>query len=539
MSFFAQILQEIKYFFASIFLPNSPATLKRKQLKLIFSELKKLPHELIRKDFYLQPELAKIIFQLYIETLPIKSIFKSTIVSPDVRIATQFQDMLLVEAFTAEQKKIYNSFKFSERENDLRRETVSSIDVIQRRLKEQVKSFHSFMHTLESTNVKDAEKTIQKIYALYDFCNFDFYNLFSNFTTVTENKFLEIVKSGTTPEFHQILAKNVIKELLDLEFLMKNLDLNSDVIHAVELMHKLVALPSENKFLLVIQKISGIQEILERKLSHETLLNIIRYVKSEPDFEDKTEFVETKVIEDFSERFESRFTADSKKLLLLFQESKIDKMVEEAFGKQKFFTFSGYNEEINKKLKQATSLSFDWIRPMELLRTFTKQSFEITMKNLIKTILVEGCFIDNKFQNQLGATFYYCEGLSDKFENFERLFSVGGDCDLDELKSLLSEINEGANLEKNLERIVEKANFIAKELVQTTVEQYIALYATCSQIISDSKKHNSDLIDNIKVIFSSAKNRSSVGAFERDVQLLAKFLEIMKNYAVLVKIDVA
>lgn len=539
MNFFARILQEIKYFFSLIFMPNSPATLRRKQLKFIFSELKKLPNELISKDFYLQPELAKIIFQLYLETLPIKSIFQSTIMSPDIRVATQFEDMLLKETFTADQKKAYNSFKFSERESDLRREVVASIEIIQRRLKEQVKNFHSFKQTLYSTNVKDAEQTIQKIYALYDFCNFDFYSFFSNFTTVSESKFSEIVKSGATPKFHQILANNVLKELLDLEFLIKNLDLSSDLIRAVELMHKLVALPSENKFFLVVQKITGIKEILEKKLTPETVLNIIRYVKGDPEFEDKTEFRETKVIDDFSERFESRFTADSKRLLLLFQENKIDKMIEDTFGKQKFFTFSGYNEEINTKLKQATSLSFDWIRPMELLRTFTKQSFEINMKNLLKTVLVEGFFVDNKFQNRLGAAFYYCEGLSNKFENFERLFGVGGDCNLDEIKSLLNEINEGANLEKVLEKIVENANLIAKELVQNAVEQYTALYDVCSQLLSESRKHSSDLVSNIKALFLSTKNRSYVAFFERDVELLGKFLEIMKNYAVLVKIDVA
>lgn len=539
MRFFISLFVALKNFFASVFFPNSPATQRRKKLKSIYTHLKKSPNQFLSKDLFIQPEFVKTIFKIYLEVLPIKSVFEQSIMSKDVRVAKKFQDILLSSAFTNEQMQIYDSFAFNAREKDLQKDAASSIEVIQRRLKDQVNRFHGFLHNLNTPELKAMEQTIRKIHALYDFCSFDFYNFFSRFTEITEHQLMEIVENGSIPQFSAVFADDVMQELLDFNFLLKYLCLEQDVIDAIETLHARVAGSAENKFLFVMQQISALQTILEKELPKDTILNIIRYVKEEPDFEDTTEFKETPIISDFCERLEARFSADSKKLLLIFQESKIDTLITAAFGTQKFYTFSGYNEEVNAHLKKSTSLSFDWIRPMELLRTFTRQNFEANMKLFLKTVLVEGFFIENNFQKNLGAAFYYCENLSNTFEEFERLFADGEKCSAKTIISLLNEIDNGGNFEKQLEKIIEEANVLAKGIVQNAVEQYTALYATSSQLIADSKRHNAELISNIKVLFSSAKLRPMVAGFEHNIQTLAKFLEIMKNYAVLVRLDIA
>lgn len=539
MRFFISLFVALKNFFASVFFPNSPATQRRKKLKSIYTHLKKSPNQFLSKDLFIQPEFVKTIFKIYLEVLPIKSVFEQSIMSKDVRVAKKFQDILLSSAFTNEQMQIYDSFAFNAREKDLQKDAASSIEVIQRRLKDQVNRFHGFLHNLNTPELKAMEQTIRKIHALYDFCSFDFYNFFSRFTEITEHQLMEIVENGSIPQFSAVFADDVMQELLDFNFLLKYLCLEQDVIDAIETLHARIAGSAENKFLFVMQQISALQTILEKELPKDTILNIIRYVKEEPDFEDTTEFKETPIISDFCERLEARFSADSKKLLLIFQESKIDTLITAAFGTQKFYTFSGYNEEVNAHLKKSTSLSFDWIRPMELLRTFTRQNFEANMKLFLKTVLVEGFFIENNFQKNLGAAFYYCENLSNTFEEFERLFADGEKCSAKTIISLLNEIDNGGNFEKQLEKIIEEANVLAKGIVQNAVGQYTALYATSSQLVADAKRHNAELISNIKVLFSSAKLRPMVASFEYDIQTLAKFLEIMKNYAVLVRLDIA
>lgn len=457
----------------------------------------------------------------------------------DIRVSNKFQDLLLSTAFTEEQEQLYSSFSFDAREVDLQKESMSSIDVTQRRLKEQVKRFHGFLHNLGTPKLKAMEQTMHKIDALYDFCSFDFYDFFSRFTELTERRLAEIVENGTMPQFAPVRAESVMKELLDLNFVLKNLKVEKDVIDAIETLHSKVAGSAENKFLFVMQQITTLKTIIEEELPSDTVLNMIRYVKGEPDFEDKTEVTKTPIIADFSERLEARFSADSKKLVLIFQESKIDTLITEAFGTQKFYTFSGYNEETNKHLKNSTALSFDWIRPMELLRTFTRQTFEPNIKQFLKVVLVEGFFIDTNFQKNLGAAFYYCDNLPNTFEEFERMFADDEKCSVKTINSLLAEIDSGADLEKALDKIISEANMLAKGVVQTSVEQYTSLYTNCNQLISDAKKHNAELISNVKVLFSSGKLRAAAANFEKNIVVLSKFLEIMKNYAVLVKMDIA
>lgn len=533
------VFEAIRDFFSSVFFPRSSKTIQRKKLKQIFNNLKALPNQLLTKELFVQPDFAKLMFSLYVEVLPIRSVFEQTLMNEDIRIANRFKDMLLQESFSDWQKKEFYALSYPARAAELQKESAASLETIQKRLKDQSKRFHTFLHDLRTPEMSAAERNIQHIYTLYDFCCFDYYGLLSHFTDTGPERFDEIVKNGSIPKFHKISIDDIIKELLDFQFVLKNLIIDNGLLTSVEIMHKKATSPSENKFLFIMQQISTIKDILEKELANgSAVLNMIRYAKKDPDFTDSTLAKEIHVIDDFIERMESRFSSDMKKLLRVFQEDKIGKLVNETFGEKKFFGFAGYNAETNQHLQSSTSLSFDWIRPLELLRTFTKQNFEVNMKLFIKTILVEGFFTDNNFQKNLGAAFYYCENLSDKFEEFERLFTDGEKCSLAEINGYLKEIDNGADFEKQLAKLIDEANVTAKNIVQSSVEQYTALYTACTQLIADAKKHNAELISNVKVLFNSTKLRSLAGVFERDVQTLKSFLEIMKNYAVLVKMDI-
>lgn len=539
MGFFIAILEFLRDFFASLFFANSPKTIRRKKLKNILNQLRSLSRPLMTKELFVLPDFAKIIFSIYVEALPIKSILEQTIMNEDIRIANRFKDLLISEAFSSEQKKEFQLFSYKSRQAEIQKEANASIEFIQRRLKDQSKRFHKFLHSLRTAELIAIEHSIQDLYSLYDFCSFNYYELLSPFMNISPERFDEIVRDGSTANFKKIMISDIMKELLDFHFVFKNVNIDKDLLNTVEIIHKKLTSRSENKFLFVMQQISSLQDIIKKDLPGNTILNMIRYAKGDPDYDDKTQATQAHILDDFIERLEAQFSSDLKKLLLLFQESQIDALVEKTFGDKKLYTFAGYNTTVNEHLQKSTSLSFDWIRPMDLLRTFTKQNFEIAMKNLIKTVLVEGFFIDNSFQNSLGAAFYYCEGLSDKFEDFERLFTAGEKCSLDEINAYLAEIDNGGNFEKPLAKIVDEANVIAKNIVQSSVEQYTALFSTCSQLLADSKRHNSELVSNIKVLFNSSKLRGSVSVFERELQVLEQFLEIMKNYAILLRMDIS
>lgn len=539
MRFFVTVFEFMRDFFATIFFPKSPQTIKRKKLKNIFSRLNNLPNQFLTKDLFVLPSFAKVIFSIYVEVLPIKSVFEQTFMNKDIRVANRFKDTLLQNAFSEKQQKDFQSFSYNARVCSLQKSANSSLEVIQRSLKEQNKDFVTFLHELRTPEITNVEHTLQDIYSLYDFCNFDYFGLLSYFMNLNEKNFNEIIKNGGNPNFHKVMISAIIKELLDFHFVIKNVKLENNIIRAIEKMHNKLANFFENKFLFVMQQISQLKEILQTEFEGHAILSMIRYAKREPDFDEKINQKFPHILSDFTERLEAQFLADTKKLLLLFQEDKIEKMVKDAFGNKKFFSFAGYNTEVNTRLQKVTSLSFDWIRPMELLRTFTKQNFDIGMSNFIKSILVEGLFIDNSFQKNLGAAFYYCENLSDKFEEFERLFTDGEKCSLSEINGYLKEIEAGGNFEKALLKLTEQANLSAKNIVQDAVEKYSDLYSNSVLLIADSKKHTPELISNIKVLFSSTKLRAFVSVFDNEVQKLKRFLEIMKNYAILVKIDIS
>ena len=106
MSFLNNLLDSIKDFLMSVFFPSSPDYQQKRYLKLAELEVKKVRPSIYRSDGFILPGFATIMFQLYQQILPIKSILANTIASKDIRLSSKYSDMLLEHEFTQEQMKI-------------------------------------------------------------------------------------------------------------------------------------------------------------------------------------------------------------------------------------------------------------------------------------------------------------------------------------------------------------------------------------------------------------------------------------------------
>ena len=59
------------------------------------------------------------------------------------------------------------------------------------------------------------------------------------------------------------------------------------------------------------------------------------------------------------------------------------------------------------------------------------------------------------------------------------------------------------------------------------------MYEILQTLISESHKSKTENISNIKMLFSTARNRDSVENLEKQINLWNFFLEIMKNYVII------
>ena len=72
-----------------------------------------------------------------------------------------------------------------------------------------------------------------------------------------------------------------------------------------------------------------------------------------------------------------------------------------------------------------------------------------------------------------------------------------------------------------------------QHLLKKEVKAFKDLYAIILSLLSESHKSKTENITNIKMLFSSARNRDSVEILEKQVNLWNFFLEIMKNYVII------
>ena len=197
----------------------------------------------------------------------------------------------------------------------------------------------------------------------------------------------------------------------------------------------------------------------------------------------------------------------------------------------------GYNDVVNDAIQNLSPISFDWVKPMQLLKAFTEMYFEMHYKTFLKSLLIEGFFANKQIEGQYAAIYRSCEVLLGKITNFEQLFKPKGQCNLLEIQGYIAEIEKGKDMKKQLQKIVDIANMQAKTIVQTGSKAYADLYAFTEHLLEDIKAPTPELVTNIKALVVSSKNKESFTRLEQDRHIFAMFLEIMKNYAVFGSIE--
>ncbi len=530
MTFFNRILVAIQDFLESIFSSSSPEYKKKHQLKLILAQVRSIEPPLYRQDGMLLPPFPATLYQIYQFMQPINEILSATVANPDRRVAERYRDYLLELALTPEQRQLRKSFTFEERTRDLVAQPLPP----ERAIEEQGKQFASFLKVLDSASMRQAGVLLLKIDALADFCQFDFNAFFSNF----DPAFTAHEGQDTTvesPSFHSVEVAEIVPLLLDLYYLLVKLDLGApvvDVVSILEAKRRGNQLNEEirNKMNRIVQAVIW---LLQKRMPKDILLSVIRLVKDDPEFVPQQPQFAADHLARYREHITELFHSDSNKLVKEQQDNEISTMVRATFGERRLETIEGYSEETNALLQEFTLYSLEWIKPIQIIKTFNKHYFEPHFKQILRSVIVEGYFSDRTLQSSLSSAYYYCEAVTSKMGDFERLFGDNQPCSVKILTGYLTELEKGMDFEKPLQKMVENMNNHAKAFIQQAVTNFAEVFNFSIMLMADNKKTVPDMITNIRTLSGSSKNMDSFGWLEKETGVFRNFLEIMKRYAIL------
>ena len=530
MLILSNLIQYIKEFFYSLFYSSEKEAGSQKALRSIIQELKQCKYPIYRNDNTVLAGLPIIIYEIYRISLTFKHILLDTICSNDLRLSAFFLDKLVESSFSDNQKILKENLSFSRRmENisDLMREDFDQ------KIKDQTNEFDELLFSLTDPVFRAVDVKINKLFAFFDFCNFQFNTFFAYF----DPGFNTVVNTDSVREhynFENIDGMTVIQEILDLDYLIRNISIDEQLVDGILFLNSILPQDKQVDEAYIKKNLKIFSSKLENTLGKDTLKNIAKLIKKDPKFEDKTKapriFSE---IEEYKTRFTANFSADTKKILKLRQDVQMSSLISGLFGDIEILKLDVYNEDLNNKIQTLTGLSLDWIKPLEILKTYTKNFFEPSIEPFLRELLVEGLFEDKKMKSGFAANYYYCSAVADKIDELEKMMYGKNESSIELIRGYLTRIEAGGDFEKPLSKIIDEINLHAKKFLEEVGKHYLNLLKFCNIIIKDTYKAVPENVHNITAMINSTKNKDRFAAFANGIENFEKMIEILKRYVVI------
>lgn len=536
MNFLEELLRIVQDFFESVFSSSSPEYRKKAELKRIQNELRAIVPPIWKSEGVLLPAFPASLHQLNAILSYAREIMAATVLSPDKRAADHFRELLFETELPPDVGVMRDHLSYAARSQEL----AEAKDSPTRTIEEQGKRLAQYLRQLDGPAGKQAEAKVAATLAFADFCDFNFNEFFSYF----DPAFSTHIGQPTTvenPSFKTIEVAELIPSLLDLYYLLTDVRVSDSLalsVATLDAFWKQTQLSDELRAK-ASRVTQAIGYLLQKKITSSVILSIVRVAKDDPTYLPEHPAAPSNFLEHYKTRMTEVFDSDSRKLLKDLNSVETMKQLRQLFGNGELSGIRGYNDATNAMIQELTTFSLDWIEPLRIIRTFTDQFFIPRFAPVIRNIVLEGYFNNRNLQSTMSATYYYCELLPSKFDDFERLFDEGGTCNLKILTGYVTELEKGMDFETPLRKMIENMNAMAKALIQQSVSEYFELYNFSLLIIEDSKKPMPDTITNVRTVVGSAKNADSFRSLERDIGVFRNFLEIMKKYAIVGSLSVS
>lgn len=525
-------IQAITDFFDNIFRSSSPDVQKRQKLKKIDAEMRALPSGIYRNGL-IQPNFAEVLRILYINTRPIAKILEQTIAGPDIKRNTRFEYQLIVSGYSEENQQKLRSLEYESRKQELflsEQEATPSSRVFE----DQHRRLEKLIHELNTKEFMKMDEIFVKLKQLVELCRFNFVTPLKTF----DSKFNPLEPDNPV-SFSAVPPISLENVFLDLYYIISDFKMTMSVAYAVIALAQIVDIDSMSSTnqKKIVNNLKKIEYICNRILTKGVLRALIQISKQNPDFEPTTATYSADARQKFSSYIQEQFASDEARIKRELKDSHIQTELTTLFENRPLLPMFGYNEELNELLLQNSSVSFSWITPLKILKTFVSYYYPETLQALLNDIVIEGFFNNPNFKSQFSQTVFSANEVAAKIEAFEHSFDANGTNSEALLKGYIRDSHKDPDFSKKLINQVDNINAEAKQIIQRQVTALFALYVELGDLLQDSKKPSSEIVSNLKVLIMSSRNRDNTDFLENNYENWKVFFEIMRNYAIITSVD--
>ena len=522
-------LRALKELFESIFMSSSPEVKKRTEMRKIEAELKLLPSQIL-KNGLLQPNFAEIFRVLYENAKPIDDILKKTINSEDIPHNGRFEAELLITGFDEASQERFDSLEYENRKKTI----MESDTPMNKLIDSQKRTMDGLLKQLTAPGFMKIDDTICALKQLADICGFNYINIIRLF-----DKDFDGLASTALGIVSPVAPEMVAPLLQDLYYLTGNFKITIAEEQALFALKQLLTghpLSASEK-----ESISGnlkkINSVFTKYLTSDVLKNLIFLGKKDTSISFQFASYRSNSLKSFIDFMQKRFASDSERIKGEVKDYTVSFEIKELFGNQQLEELKVYNADTNEFLRSETPYSFIWITPLQVIKTFMSVFMTANVRTVLNNIVIEGFFNNSSYKADFSSTIYAVNEIDNVLAEFEKTFERGGQNDEAELRGLVRDSRTDSDFLKKVGTMVDNINNQAHKVIQDISKTLYQLYIEIGELIVDSKKSKSDMVSNIKVLLTSARNHDGAGMMEQQYDNWKLFLKVMKNYAIIGEID--
>jgi hypothetical protein len=516
------LFASLQKFFSNLFSRDPEEARRRAELKRIYAFLGEHHPPYYRPKLNLVlPAFAQSVYAFAVSLRPLSELARATVANSDVRISQRFFDYLIDCRLSPADRKIKEGLPYEQ----MSARVSASLDS-DREIEKISMEFQGFLSDLEDLGGKEVNAEFFELDRFIELCRHDYERLLGLFDPA-----ISLDSSSRRPEFNAADGESILPELEDLYYVTSGFAMSKELgLNLTRLLDRRTSGGIDEAKRKKIEKICAqLDRILAERLPSELLLALLRAAKGDPDYKPTTARGMRDLLDSYKGRLVQQFERDRDRIQRERHENAITSDIRLLFGEEEILEVAGYDEESDNYLRNESPTGFMWIIPLRILKTFIASVYEISLKESVKRILVEGYFENKNYQNNLANILYQCERSQARIAEFEELMMGNGRISLVAVRRYVEEMKRGKDIGPFLTRLVDAINLKAKEIVEDETGLFAMLGDTLGELVADYRSPSPELVTNIRT-FAGGRNKEIMGQIVQGQGRIVLLVKIMRNF---------
>mgnify|MGYP001016934456 FL=1 len=291
---------------------------------------------------------------------------------------------------------------------------------------------------------------------------------------------------------------------------------------------------SDNKYDLINTTLESLNRTIFKiySFNEKNILDyIIQFLSQSSAYKAKMIKVNVFMLDKYINLLKEQAIANFNRLEVLKREEKVTNSILKFFRVRSLNDLSkivNYNEEMNRQLEKRNVNKFTGVKKAAMMKTFLERVYTQGMENTIKTLLVEGDYIDKSGQQEFSDAVYRIEQKQSDLADFEKMVSDDSD-EMTKIRNFIYTAMHDKNVKTVAKRKINEIDEVCDKMVTDFVVQLNIIYNFLDKCITDSKSSRPIFIYNMKNIGAS-NNRLFMNNIYKSFEILKAYLDITKNF---------